>query len=122
MPGNPGKRLSGSCPRLVETLANPWGWHTFALFASLFLLVFAFLWSGGGWQVWDPAKYNFTPKEWLKRIVEIYLNFGQHKVFKEAVQRDGRSFKPEAFRRIVALLKDQMILSLVRPSLFLFIA
>lgn len=63
-------------------------------------------------QVWDPAKYNFTPKEWLKRIVEIYLNFGQHKAFKEAVQRDGRSFKPEAFRRIVALLKDQMILSL----------
>jgi ubiquitin conjugation factor E4 B len=64
--------------------------------------------------VWDPAKYNFTPKEWLRRIVGIYLNFGQYDTFMEAVQRDGRSFKPEAFRRIVALLKDQMIMSLVR--------
>jgi ubiquitin conjugation factor E4 B len=77
--------------------------------------------------VWDPAKYNFTPKEWLRRIVEIYLNFGQYDTFMEAVQRDGRSFKPEAFRRIVALLKDQMIMSLVRvrarsaPFLFTFV-
>jgi hypothetical protein len=108
-------KASASCPRLVdEALANP-KLDTSSLFA-----LFARLRLGGGWQVWDPAKYNFTPKEWLKRIVEIYLNFGQHKAFKEAVQRDGRSFKPEAFRRIVALLKDQMILSLVRPTLRYF--
>jgi len=63
-------------------------------------------------QVWDPAKYKFTPKEWLKRIIEIYLNFARHGGFKKAVQRDGRSFKPDTFRKIVAMLKDQMIMPL----------
>jgi ubiquitin conjugation factor E4 B len=61
-------------------------------------------------QVLDPAKYHFTPREWLGRIVEIYLNFAKHQTFKEAVARDGRSFKYELFLNVVKFLHEHMLL------------
>ncbi|KAL6045702.1 putative ubiquitin conjugation factor E4 [Balamuthia mandrillaris] len=62
-------------------------------------------------QIWDPKKYNFTPKQWLKQIVEVYLHFARHPNFKEAVARDGRSFTESNFRRVMQLLSEQHIVA-----------
>jgi len=55
-------------------------------------------------KVRDPQRFHFDPKFLLQKIVEIYVLFGEQKLFVESVVRDIRSFKPEVFKKVVNIL------------------
>lgn len=51
-------------------------------------------------RVEDSArKYHFNPKTLMPDVVEIFLNLGGAQSFVEAVADDGRSYKPETFKK-----------------------
>lgn len=56
-------------------------------------------------KVKNPEKYNFNPKELLSEIVDTYVHFSKFEEFVTAVATDSRSFKPEVFHKVIAILK-----------------
>lgn len=55
-------------------------------------------------NVRNPEKYGFNPKVLLVDFSEVYLNLRKKDSFIEAIAKDGRSYKPEIFERLQALL------------------
>jgi len=55
-------------------------------------------------KVKNPEKYNFNAKELLSEITDTYVHFSDFEEFVSAVAMDTRSFKPEVFERVVAIL------------------
>jgi len=68
--------------------------------------------------VLDPKKYHFTPREWVKMLVEIYLNFKEHNVFLESMIKDERSFEPAKFLKIVQQIATMRLLPIHQIRLF----
>src|SRR5690606_26601699 len=55
-------------------------------------------------RVENPEKYFFKPRQLLAEVGSVYLNLKDNHAFAEAVAKDGRSYKPEIFERLVVLL------------------
>lgn len=72
----------------------------------------------GNLKVSHPERYRFAPKRLLVWIVQIYLHLSEHKNFREAVARDGRSFKPDIMRAAVEILRTQRLSDLDTPPRF----
>ena len=60
---------------------------------------------GSTLKVKNPEKYGFQPKVLLVNFSEVYLNLRHKPSFIEAIARDGRSYRPEIFERLLGLLK-----------------
>lgn len=55
-------------------------------------------------KVENPERYHFKPRILLAEVGDVYLNLQGNTAFAEAVARDGRSYRPEMFERLVVLL------------------
>lgn len=55
-------------------------------------------------KVKNPEKYGFNPKVLLVDFSEVYLNLRKSPSFIEAIAKDGRSYRPEIFKRLQDLL------------------
>jgi ubiquitin conjugation factor E4 B len=51
----------------------------------------------------NPEEYGFNPKVLLAEITDVYLNLSAKENFITAVARDGRSYKPENFRKATSI-------------------
>ncbi|KAH0613172.1 uncharacterized protein H6S33_009552 [Morchella sextelata] len=60
-------------------------------------------------RVRSPEKYRFNPKALLSEITDVYLNLRHFTQFVEAVARDGRSYKPELFQKLQAVLEKNSL-------------
>lgn len=60
-------------------------------------------------RVRNPEKYRFNPKALLSEITDVYLNLSNSIQFVEAVARDGRSYKPELFQKLQAVLEKNSL-------------
>lgn len=60
-------------------------------------------------RVRSPEKYRFNPKALLSEITDVYLNLRHFTPFVEAVARDGRSYKPEHFQKLQAVLEKNSL-------------
>jgi len=69
-------------------------------------------------KVQNPERFDFNPKFLLQKIVEIYVVFGEQKLFVESVVRDIRSFKPEVFKRVVSILTRDHLLPDAKIKMF----
>ncbi|KAL7273982.1 Ubiquitin conjugation factor E4 [Rhizina undulata] len=56
-------------------------------------------------RVRNPEKYRFNPKALLSEITDVYLNLRTKPPFIEAIARDGRSYKPETFAKLISVLE-----------------
>ena len=58
-------------------------------------------------RVENPSEYDFQPIVLLSDLVDIYLNLRMKESFVVAVARDGRSYKPQNFKKAAAILAEK---------------
>lgn len=58
-----------------------------------------------GLKVRHMERYEFEPRVWLRRLVDVFVNLSGKQRFLEALARDGRSFQPATMRSAAALLE-----------------
>ncbi|THY45819.1 hypothetical protein D6C99_06314 [Aureobasidium pullulans] len=57
-------------------------------------------------KVEQPEQYGFKPRELLSDLVDVYLNLSGRENFRQAIARDGRSYKPSNFAQAVQLMEN----------------
>eukprot|EP00297_Palpitomonas_bilix_P014129 CAMPEP_0113885182 /NCGR_PEP_ID=MMETSP0780_2-20120614/10753_1 /TAXON_ID=652834 /ORGANISM="Palpitomonas bilix" /LENGTH=231 /DNA_ID=CAMNT_0000873049 /DNA_START=36 /DNA_END=728 /DNA_ORIENTATION=- /assembly_acc=CAM_ASM_000599 len=69
-------------------------------------------------KVQNPEKYDFHPKELLRRLLTIYLHFSDHPAFPTACAGDIRCFKEEYFENAMNIASRKSILDSSEISKF----
>ncbi|KAI5237011.1 hypothetical protein E4T43_08258 [Aureobasidium subglaciale] len=57
-------------------------------------------------KVDQPEQYGFKPRELLSDLVDVYLNLANRESFRQAIARDGRSYKPANFVQAMKFMED----------------
>lgn len=60
-------------------------------------------------KVSDPLKYDFSPKEMLQSLCQIYFYLSKESEFVKAVSRDGRSFNVNWFHKAEKILSSRTL-------------
>ncbi len=61
-------------------------------------------------KVRDPSKYQFDPKELLRKICTVYIHLSLQNDFVKAIARDGRSYNAHIFVRAIDISKRHGLL------------
>eukprot|EP00698_Gefionella_okellyi_P019961 TRINITY_DN6206_c0_g1_i1.p1 TRINITY_DN6206_c0_g1~~TRINITY_DN6206_c0_g1_i1.p1 ORF type:complete len:1181 (-),score=261.12 TRINITY_DN6206_c0_g1_i1:1145-4687(-) len=69
---------------------------------------------GNALRVNHPERYHWVPRRLLCQIVDIFLHCDTNRGFREAVARDGRSFKPDVFHAAINSLRGEVTSDTVR--------
>ena len=92
---------SFTIPEVVQRLADMLGYNLDALVGSKSINL----------KVDNPQEYRFDPKALLSDIMDVYLNLGGKANFHLAVARDGRSYKPDNFKKAAIILQKYALKS-----------
>jgi ubiquitin conjugation factor E4 B len=62
-------------------------------------------------KVKDPKKVGFDPKQLLRQILSVFLNFAPRDEFAEAMARDERSYRRSIFEKAASIAERHMLKS-----------
>jgi len=62
-------------------------------------------------KVKDPKKAGFDPKQLLRQILSVFLNFAPRDEFAEAMARDERSYRRSIFEKAASIAERHMLKS-----------
>jgi len=66
----------------------------------------------------DMDKYGFDPKEFLSKVLQIYINLSSEPAFLQAVAGEGRSYSKSSFDRALYIATRKVLKSIEELEIF----